>query len=121
MLLPKGVFYCPISLAFQPHIYSIDASNKLKTTFEWDGDRLKSVTPTFDKNEHITTEKRISLGYDDRARQVAWASDSDEARPPAPTDPDEAYQRSPLLLLNNPRSEERRVGKECRSRWSPYH
>ena len=23
-------------------------------------------------------------------------------------------------LLNN-RSEERRVGKECRSRWSPYH
>src|SRR2546430_12083537 len=23
--------------------------------------------------------------------------------------------------LNKPRSEERRVGKECRSRWSPYH
>ena len=22
---------------------------------------------------------------------------------------------------NNNRSEERRVGKECRSRWSPYH
>src|SRR3712207_8123028 len=27
-----------------------------------------------------------------------------------------------LLLLGQPgRSEERRVGKECRSRWSPYH
>ena len=24
-------------------------------------------------------------------------------------------------LLDNARSEERRVGKECRSRWSPYH
>ena len=24
-------------------------------------------------------------------------------------------------LLENIRSEERRVGKECRSRWSPYH
>src|SRR2546426_11940272 len=24
-------------------------------------------------------------------------------------------------LRLNPRSEERRVGKECRSRWSPYH
>src|SRR6266404_8435001 len=24
-------------------------------------------------------------------------------------------------LLPRPRSEERRVGKECRSRWSPYH
>ena len=23
--------------------------------------------------------------------------------------------------LGSPRSEERRVGKECRSRWSPYH
>ena len=23
--------------------------------------------------------------------------------------------------LDIPRSEERRVGKECRSRWSPYH
>ena len=26
-----------------------------------------------------------------------------------------------LLSLSNIRSEERRVGKECRSRWSPYH
>ena len=26
-----------------------------------------------------------------------------------------------LLLLSFTRSEERRVGKECRSRWSPYH
>jgi len=25
------------------------------------------------------------------------------------------------LSLKKPRSEERRVGKECRSRWSPYH
>ena len=24
-------------------------------------------------------------------------------------------------LLGDKRSEERRVGKECRSRWSPYH
>ena len=26
-----------------------------------------------------------------------------------------------LLCVTLPRSEERRVGKECRSRWSPYH
>src|SRR3989449_6678912 len=31
-------------------------------------------------------------------------------------------QRAVLeFLLINHRSEERRVGKECRSRWSPYH
>src|SRR2546427_11244195 len=26
-----------------------------------------------------------------------------------------------LFVPDGPRSEERRVGKECRSRWSPYH
>ena len=26
-----------------------------------------------------------------------------------------------LVPTQNMRSEERRVGKECRSRWSPYH
>ena len=26
-----------------------------------------------------------------------------------------------VILLSLLRSEERRVGKECRSRWSPYH
>ena len=26
-----------------------------------------------------------------------------------------------LVYKKTPRSEERRVGKECRSRWSPYH
>src|SRR2546426_7668110 len=31
----------------------------------------------------------------------------------------EVYWNSPKGLIN--RSEERRVGKECRSRWSPYH
>src|SRR3989441_2963301 len=28
---------------------------------------------------------------------------------------------SAAASMNSPRSEERRVGKECRSRWSPYH
>ena len=27
----------------------------------------------------------------------------------------------PFLVFLTTRSEERRVGKECRSRWSPYH
>src|SRR2546430_12593141 len=32
-----------------------------------------------------------------------------------------AFSLHPLKNLNVWRSEERRVGKECRSRWSPYH
>ena len=31
------------------------------------------------------------------------------------------YYKSPNVIQNEDRSEERRVGKECRSRWSPYH
>src|SRR3712207_156824 len=30
-------------------------------------------------------------------------------------------QDANVIFLAGPRSEERRVGKECRSRWSPYH
>ena len=32
-----------------------------------------------------------------------------------------AQQTIPYLAMYPDRSEERRVGKECRSRWSPYH
>ena len=31
------------------------------------------------------------------------------------------YQAPVAIVCNDERSEERRVGKECRSRWSPYH
>src|SRR5260370_29540915 len=34
--------------------------------------------------------------------------------------PENTYT-SPPAVLRYDRSEERRVGKECRSRWSPYH
>ena len=37
-------------------------------------------------------------------------------------DPDVFRGKTVLLPCDDPeRSEERRVGKECRSRWSPYH
>ena len=35
--------------------------------------------------------------------------------------PDEDNDDQWRLVLEDVRSEERRVGKECRSRWSPYH
>src|SRR2546422_9908713 len=38
------------------------------------------------------------------------------------TDVGNLIERKPILLCERgERSEERRVGKECRSRWSPYH
>src|SRR5438876_11010553 len=41
-------------------------------------------------------------------------------RGPPHADPDESLEQ-PLPAEFAPRSEERRVGKECRSRWAPYH
>ena len=46
--------------------------------------------------------------------------------PPPPVPKEEKPKIEPKVALVKPppideRSEERRVGKECRSRWSPYH
>src|ERR1043166_5396598 len=41
----------------------------------------------------------------------------DQTNPAAKPNPD----NSDVQLPDEKRSEERRVGKECRSRWSPYH
>ena len=47
----------------------------------------------------------------------------DEVETPAPPRPDPVPEPSMPEPTPRPpaRSEERRVGKECRSRWSPYH
>ena len=37
------------------------------------------------------------------------------------THPEKVFSREELMRVVAERSEERRVGKECRSRWSPYH
>src|SRR5256886_16128205 len=49
---------------------------------------------------------------DRRANQLAHHLDGLDVGPGAPVG---------LLVERSTRSEERRVGKECRSRWSPYH
>ena len=45
--------------------------------------------------------------------------------PSLPLNEGRTYGQPEVVLISLPqvatRSEERRVGKECRSRWSPYH
>ena len=56
---------------------------------------------------------------------VACFSTGDEVFEPGSTPPPggifDANRHCLKALLGKIRSEERRVGKECRSRWSPYH
>ena len=40
---------------------------------------------------------------------------------PLDIDDEHSYNKAEKTLKSLERSEERRVGKECRSRWSPYH
>ena len=99
---PPGVYYDPVSLAFQPRIDRIEASGKFKVSFEWEGDRLKAIVPTFEKPDKATGERTISFAYDHRFPQVNSVGYENGARGVSATDPDEMYRRSSVLLLNNP-------------------
>src|SRR3989454_158771 len=72
----------------------------------------------------------VTVGVPERSREAAlgrtveaaWERQNGVEVFPVPvrhwSNPDEArFRKRPLIS----RSEERRVGKECRSRWSPYH
>ena len=92
-----------------------------------------------DKSLHLVPcEKRIpvpmrfarnrdmgeGMGFDAVVRldQFAYHGVRDEFR--ESMSPQDAKQRPfvfDIQILSHRRSEERRVGKECRSRWSPYH
>ena len=98
--LPEGVYYCPVSLAFQPRIDHISASNKMKVSFEWDGERLRSIVPTFEKYE--TGEKKIAFAYDESLPQVAYVGYDSVAQNSLGADADELYKHASLMLRNNP-------------------
>jgi hypothetical protein len=98
--LPNDVPYCPASLAFQAHVDHIEASNKMRVAYNWDGDRLRSIVPAFEKADRATGERTIAFGYDPGFPAVN-AVDYVGARPVASGDLDEMYKRSALLLSNN--------------------
>src|SRR3712207_3276803 len=57
-----------------------------------------------------------------RVRTLEYAVSDDERRAELVTQMEEKTADLEAGLADyEPRSEERRVGKECRSRWSPYH
>src|SRR3712207_9250055 len=67
------------------------------------------------KNMGVEASMSISLLRDDKLwGLIACHHYSGPHAPPYAT-------RAAAEFLGSTRSEERRVGKECRSRWSPYH
>ena len=64
-------------------------------------------------------EKNIPKVYDPKTFEEKWYTYWEENRLfHAEAEP----EKTPYsIVIPAERSEERRVGKECRSRWSPYH
>ena len=100
------------------------------TTYDYDGNEIET---TYEKApEKVlavyqgSIETMLALGLEDRL--VATAGLDNEV----PDELKDAFSKTNYLdeftpsletvtMLEPDRSEERRVGKECRSRWSPYH
>ena len=65
---------------------------------------LRDLIRHYDRRYYVLSDPEVSdKGYDDLFREL------------------KTLERNNPELIRSDRSEERRVGKECRSRWSPYH
>ena len=104
--------------------------------FENNNSSTFSQVPFFlEKYEHIDTtilEKNMispTKGKEVQDEDSKSSDDEDTRNKRKPQSIEEVYQEGPKIVANyalmakvmQVRSEERRVGKECRSRWSPYH
>ena len=104
------------ALATFPNVISVDKRVKKEAKFEeyifphsknfsWNEDNYGPILiPKAGTTIHLTTEtlpiyKDIIERYEGNTLEIVGGE----------------------ILINKERSEERRVGKECRSRWSPYH
>ena len=80
-----------------------DARNFTEPGLRFDQEKTYSLPELIDLAESHNPETRVAWERA-RAQAAAWG-----------------VTRSELYPTVAARSEERRVGKECRSRWSPYH
>src|SRR3712207_9510947 len=95
------------------------------TLFRSEGERPVAIVTDRDIIAHVVAEGRdpTSVTVDDIASQdlvtIGPDQDINEARRLM-----DQHELDRILVVEDDRlvrSEERRVGKECRSRWSPYH
>ena len=71
------------------------------------------------KREYITKRDKLNINY--IQRKITNAKGTKKWREATKIKQLKQKKRSKCGHLQDFRSEERRVGKECRSRWSPYH
>ena len=90
-----------------------------------DNDKIET-DPKTNSLVRKNSEKRLNRNDENAIEQALLLKDTDPnnieiiALTMGPPE-SEAILRQAMAMEATPRSEERRVGKECRSRWSPYH
>ena len=105
---------------------NVKKSIKARTTGKIKRQVKKAVNPLYGKKgmgivndpkkaAYNAVYNRTTVGVSDIAKGLTAAN-----RNPAASSSTNAPQKKEYSA-NTYRSEERRVGKECRSRWSPYH
>src|SRR5256885_7251055 len=104
-------------LAFdlEGRLYGCCSGGRSIVRFEPDG----STTTIVDKLDGLPLNTPNDLAIDRQGR--IWFSNPWNAGNIDPSAKQVLDHNSILRADPQPRSEERRVGKECRSRWSPYH
>ena len=92
------------------YLFKLDPQEESDRYFLFDDYQLHTIT-------NSKTDKNIILEVNKKKKQntISISKDSDDGK----------FYRTIYSIKNTInvfiRSEERRVGKECRSRWSPYH
>ena len=59
--LDPGVFYDPVSLAFQPKVARINASGHLSVAYDWAGGQLKSVHTKYEEKKTASNIAKLAL------------------------------------------------------------
>ncbi len=59
--LERGVFYDPVSLAFQPKAIRVTASNHLTVNYEWNGPQLQSVHTKYEEKKTGSNIAKLAL------------------------------------------------------------
>ena len=59
--LGGGVFYDPVSMAFQPKVTHVNASNHLTVQYEWTGNQLRSVHTKYEEKKTGSNIAKLAL------------------------------------------------------------
>src|SRR5256885_16941711 len=83
------------------------------------GDALELIAATAQERDQASVARfpEREIAALERAGALSWNAQPKSVRPPAAAE----FELVRQVAHADGRSEERRVGKECRSRWSPYH